>query len=141
MQFFQRTSKMAYFCENLGIINKVWYLLCSLFNDIIQGELFTIKLLSFSFCHPLYWQFQLLLNLQSSKIISFSLFMFSTAQFQLFLPKVKHPKTKGFWFQQNELKLDFLNLLLGCYSWCKLYKSMTIILFLLVYLSWWLVAF
>ncbi len=24
-------------------------------NDIIQGELFTIKLLSFSFCHPLYW--------------------------------------------------------------------------------------
>ncbi len=41
---------MAYFCENLGIINKVWYLLCSLennylwefifsfTNDIIQGE-------------------------------------------------------------------------------------------------------
>ncbi len=47
---------MAYFYENLGIINKVWYLLCSLennylmgiyINDIIQGELFTIKLLSF----------------------------------------------------------------------------------------------
>ncbi len=79
---------MVYFCENLGIINKVWYLLCSLENnylmgiyisfnnDIIQSELFTIKLLSFSFCHPLYLVSEFLL---SSKIISFSFFIFSTA--------------------------------------------------------------
>ncbi len=101
MQFFQRTSKMAYVCENLGIINKVWYLylLRSLENnylrgiyifinnDIIQGELFTIKLLSCSFCHPLHRQLQLLLNLLSSKIISFSFFIFCTAQFQSFLSK------------------------------------------------------
>ncbi len=56
-------------------------------------------MLSFSFCHPLYWQFQLLSNSLYSKIFSFSFIMFSTAQFQLFLPKVKYPKTKGFWFQ------------------------------------------
>ncbi len=48
--FSKELKKMAYFCENLGIINKVWYLLCSLennylwefifsfTNDIIQGE-------------------------------------------------------------------------------------------------------